>query len=308
MRLFALALVYAIVFLTGCSSGDPGTDSSTRAPSNTATPTPTGELTGTRAATATPTPTPIPTPIPPTPSPTVSPTPIPIFHDPPYTVAIDAGHGGPYYSGASFRDADGNLWIEKGLTLDTALRLDVLLRQASYNTVLIRDGDYTLTPFAWDDYRGSMINETQARVDMANAAQADILVSLHFNGSTDSSLGGTETYYNPDRSFGYQSYGLAFYAQQKMLLAIADLGHDVRDRGLRNDAEVGGDPANDHSYLLGTNDYFRPSLMPGIIAEPLFLSNAADAAVIARDDARQRIAEAYREAIEAYFAWLPPTR
>ena len=237
--------------------------------------------------------------------PSASPTPFPIYHGGPYTVAIEAGHGGPDWFGGAGLDADGGRLLEKDLALDTALRLDELLREAGFETVLVRDGDFTLTVFDGADYRPSMIAETQARVDLANASGADILVSIHFNGAVYSSLRGTETYYNPDRSFGAESFALASFVQGELLSALAGLDHDVNDRGVRNDAEVGGDPTNAHSYLLGTNDGFRPSLMPGIISEALFLSNPDDAARIAEEETRQRLAEAYRDGIAAYFAWLP---
>ncbi len=288
----AFALL-ALIVLAACATGDSGTIASTVEPSS---------------ATITPTPGPSPLVVPMvpvgTPTQTFAPTPVPIYHGSPYTVAIEAGHGGPDWIGAGGFDAEGNHLAEKDLALDTALRLDELLREAGFETLLIRDGDFTLTPFDGADYRPSMIAETQARVDLANEQGADILVSIHFNGSTATALRGTETYYNPDRSFGAESYALASFVQAEALSALADLGHGVNDRGVRNDAEVGGDPNNAHSYLLGTNDGFSPSLMPGIISEALFLSNAVDAARAAEEETRQALAEALRDGIVAYFAWL----
>ena len=185
-----------------------------------------------------------------------------------------------------------------------ALRLDVLLREAGYQTILTRAGDYTLTAFDPADYRLSQRIEMQARVDKANQAQADIIVSVHFNGADDRSQAGTEVYYNPDRSFGENNRALAVFLHDALISAIRALGYDVSDRGVKNDAEVGGDPNNPHSHLLGTNADFRPSLMPGVIVEPLFLSNDQEADLLRRDDVRQAIAAAYKTGIDAYFAWL----
>ncbi len=224
---------------------------------------------------------------------------------PPFTVAIDAGHGGPYYFGATHLDGQGNIdLIEKEIDLDVALRLDALLRDAGYQTLLTRDGDYTLTPFDPADFRASQRNELQARVDKANQAQADIIVSVHFNGADDRSQSGTEVYYNPERSFGESNRALAVFVHDALISAIRSLGYDDRDRGVKNDSEVGGDPSNPHSYLLGTDKDFRPSLMPGIIAEPLFLSNDQEADLLRRDDVRQTIAAAYKTGIDAYFGWV----
>jgi len=293
MRLLAPALaLLALLALAACSTGEPSTIASTHEPpSPTSTPTPSASPVRFMAVLVVP--------------PSASPTPVPIYHGGPYTVAIEAGHGGPNWFGAVGYDANGNRLAEKELALDTALRLDELLRKAGFETVLIRDGDFTLTPFDGADYRPSMIAETQARVDLANERGVDIIVSIHLNGSVLSSLRGTETYYNPDRPFGAESYALASFVQVEVLSALTGLGHDVNDRGVRNDAEVGGDPNNAHSYLLGTNDGFVPSLMPGIISEALFLSNPEDATRIAEEETRQRLAEAYRDGISAYFAWLP---
>ncbi len=241
----------------------------------------------------------------PTPLLTPSATPIPIHHPPPYTIAIDAGHGGPSYFGAVHRDASGNVdLIEKDVNLDVALRLDALLRSAGYRTVFTRSGDYTITPFIGGDTATNRRDELQARVDLVNQAQADILVSIHFNGSDDKSTAGTEVYYNPDRPFGSNSYGLADLIDQSLVNAFHGLGYDVRDRGVKNDADVHGDPSNPHSWLLGTNPGFGPSLMPGMIGEALFLSNDAEAALILKDGTPEAIAQGYKAGIDAYFGWL----
>jgi N-acetylmuramoyl-L-alanine amidase len=215
---------------------------------------------------------------------------------------IDAGHGGPNYSGA-YSPSTG--LIEKDVNLDVALRLAPLLTAAGYNTILTRYGDYTLTEFNADTAIERR-DEIQARVDLANELQADILVSVHFNGSSATYLRGLEVYYNPDREFGHFNYALAELTRQGLLSSIRATGYDVVDRGVKNDALVGGDPRNPHSWLLGTNDGFRPSLMPGIIAEAMFMSNYLDAEQLQRPEMRQAIADGYRQGIDSYFAWMQP--
>jgi N-acetylmuramoyl-L-alanine amidase len=239
-----------------------------------------------------------------TPSPTPSASPIPIYHPPPYTVAIEAGHGGPGYWGASARDADGNVWIEKDLALSVALRVHDLLSETGYNTVLIRSDDSTLTWWDAANYRSSMIAETQERVRVANESGADALLSIHFNGWGDSSQHGTEGYCNPDRSFGTESCRLTWFVQQALVAGIRGAGYDIADRGIKNDGLVNGDPQNQHSFALGTNANFSPSLMPGTIAEVLFLSNPDDLAFMRRADAVDVIAQAFVEGLNQYFSWL----
>ena len=286
------ALALALVLLAACSSA-------ASEPSDTATArfTPASIL-RTSSPSATPTPVSTPTPSPaPTPSPTSSPTPIPIFHPPPYTVAIDAGHGGTQF-GAS-RDG----LIEKDVNMDVAFRLELLLREAGYQTYLVRAGDYAFVPYDPDN-RAFTKADIQVRVENANVQQADILVSIHHNGNDDSGQSGTEVYYNPDRPYGGYSYALADVIQQSLVSALKAAGYETRDRGVRNDADVNGDPNNPHSWLLGTNDDFRPSLMPGMIGEALFITNPKDAEQLQKPEMRQTIAEGYKAGIDAYFGWF----
>jgi len=187
--------------------------------------------------------------------------------------------------------------------MDIAFRLDALLREAGYNTYLIRAGDYAFVPYDPDN-RAFTRADIQARVDNANAQRADILVSIHHNGNDDPSQSGTEVYYNPDRPYGYYSWALADVVQQSLVAALKGAGYEPRDRGVKNDAEVNGDPDNPHSWLLGTNDGFRPSLMPGIIGEALFVTNESDAGQLQKPEVRQAIAEGYKAGIDAYFAWF----
>jgi N-acetylmuramoyl-L-alanine amidase len=221
-----------------------------------------------------------------------------ILHPPPYTVFIDAGHGtldsGAYNLGMA----------EKDINLDIAVRLAPMLSAAGYNVVLSRWGDYTLSPFPSNTYENRR-DEIQARVDLANEKRADILVSVHFNGGPRSARG-LEIYYNPDRTFGGYNWTLADLVRHGLVNNIRSAGYDVPDRGVKNDASVCCNPANPHSWILGTNNGFRPSMMPGIIGEAMFLSNYTEAGQLGRPEMRQAIADGYKAGIDAYFAWILP--
>ena len=297
--------------LTACGTGQAAaptlTPSLSLVASRTPSPTPPAIASLAPAATLDPTPppTPDPTPVPtPAPTPTISPQPVAINHAPPYTIAIDPGHGGPNYTGAVATDTDGNVWLEKDLNLDVARRVQVLLTQAGYSVVMLRTSDSTLTSFDPKDYWGSVKREAQARVDEANASQADALVAIHFNGWTDASQAGTEAYCDPDRSFAANSCQLASLVEQALVNDVRADGYDVTDRGLKNDSDVNGPASDPHSWDLGTNADFRPSFMPGTIVETLFLSNPGDLAYIREAGALDVIAGAYAKGIESYFSWL----
>ena len=310
-RAHTWAPLFAFLLLIACGAGQAAAPTLTPAASDVASrtlslaPTPTASPTSAATSEPTPAPTPEPTPVPtPAPTPTISPQPIAIGHSPPYTIAIDPGHGGPNYTGAVATDTDGNVWIEKDLNLDVAKRVQVLLTQAGYNVVMLRTSDSTLTNFDPNDYWGSVKQEAQARVDLANASQADALVAIHFNGWTDASQAGTEAYCDPERSFAANSCQLASLIQQTLVNDVRADGYDVNDRGLKNDSGVNGPASDPHSWDLGTNADFRPSLMPGTIVETLFLSNPGDLAYIRRAEALDVIAGAYAKGIESYFSWL----
>lgn len=224
----------------------------------------------------------------------------------PYTVAISAGHGGPDNVGAAHTNAQGEAdLVEKDLNLDVARRLDRLLRAGGYRTVLIRDGDYSLATTVPNDFAASVRGESQARADKANAAGADVVLAIHFNGG-DREASGTGVYYDPDRTFGDKSRMLATTIYQALINAFHELGYDVREHGVMNDsmtaaAELSG---TGHTFLLGESPGFRSSQMPSIIGEALFVSNDTEAAMLQRDDVRQAIAQAYKGGIDEYFSRL----
>jgi N-acetylmuramoyl-L-alanine amidase len=238
-----------------------------------------------------------PQPAPPAPPGPVAPL-VEILHPPPYTVFIDAGHGG-LDSGAANQGLE-----EKNVNLDVAARLAPMLSAAGYNVVMSRWGDYTLSPFPSNTYENRR-DEIQARVDVANSVRADILVSIHFNGGPKSARG-LEVYYNPDRVFGGYNITLADLTRQGLVNHIRATGYDIPDRGIKNDAGVCCNPANPHSWILGTNSGFRPSMMPGIIGEAMFLSNNSEAEMLKSGDMRQAVANGYKAGIDAYFAWILP--
>jgi N-acetylmuramoyl-L-alanine amidase len=242
------------------------------------------------------------------PPPYVPPSALPssFIHAPPYKVFIDAGHGGREVG------TSGGGWPEKNMNLDIAHRLQQILTPMGYHVVMDRTGDYSLTNLTTVDAIQRR-DEIQARVDVANSVGADVLISIHHNGSGSPSIRGTEVYYNPDRVYGNFNLALAQFTHSGLVTSIRNNGYDTVDRGIKNDGLVGGDPRNPHSWILGTNVGFpRPSLMPGIIGEALFMTNSFDMNQLANANMRQAEAQGYASGINAYFGWIqsqvpPPT-
>ena len=217
-------------------------------------------------------------------------------------IAISAGHGGPHNTGAVHHDRAGRVdLVEKDLNLEIARRLDALLRAEGYATVMLRDGDYSVSPEGGAETPEQIRAESQARADIANQHHADVLVVIHHNGSEDPLISGSEVYYNPERSFGDRSRRLATAIHDALLAKLRALPYAVTDRGVKDDAPIGERYGQPHTYLFGESAGFRATTMPAALGEALFVSNDTEAALLQRDDVEQAIAEAYRDGIEAYF-------
>ncbi len=168
------------------------------------------------------------------------------------TVVIDPGHGGIDRGGIP-----GQRIPEKTMTLDTAFRLDALLRAAGFRTILTRRDDTFVS--------------LPARVAIANAQRDAIFISIHYNAAPRAEGEGFETYY-----YSRRSARLASACYSKIIQAWPGLRRGVKTRGF---------------YVI------RKTNIPAVLVEPGFLTNPTDAAQISRPAMRQRIASLLAAAI-----------
>jgi N-acetylmuramoyl-L-alanine amidase len=116
------------------------------------------------------------------------------------TIVVDAGHGGKDNGGTSGRGSN-PFQREKDLTLDTAKRVREFLRRSGFRVVMMREGDYFV--------------ELDERVARANKEGSHaILVSIHYNATSNSSKNGAETYY-----WRADSHGLATRIESHLVSA-----------------------------------------------------------------------------------------
>jgi len=235
-------------------------------------------------------------------------------------VYIDPGHGG-LDTGTVGYTGDGREVMEKTVTLAIALRTAALLRAAGATVVLSRSTDTLpgltsadLTPDGQALTPPGVLEDLQRRIDRANTSGAALLLSIHLNSFSDPSIGGVETYYDAARPFSAQNLRLANLVQQDVVAALHDAGYTTPDRGIIDDADLqteslGALPATyNHLALLGpaVPGQLQPSEIPGVLSEPLFLSDPAEAAA-ALDPAMQNlIAAGYARAIEQYLSVQHP--
>jgi N-acetylmuramoyl-L-alanine amidase len=222
-------------------------------------------------------------------------------------VFVDPGHGGKEI-GASTTLDDGTKLIEKDLNLKVAGKLIALLKDAGIGVATSRttDAQVDTTRDLNNDTKINLTDDLQARVDGANAVKADILVSVHFNGIDDPTKKGTQTFYSEGRPFSGKSQDLATLVQASLLRNIGAAGYQSADRGATTDSRILGQGS--HYYLLGPESptIRRPSEMPGVIGEPLFVTSPDDAGALRQEKVLDAVARGYFEGIKAYFDKYPP--
>ena len=168
------------------------------------------------------------------------------------TVVIDAGHGGK-----DSGESPNQLLREKDMALDTARRLQPILRRNGLRTVMTRSGDYFV--------------ELDDRVAIADRyGPRAILVSIHYDASRGWARGAHTNFWRSD------SHGLAVRVQR----------HLIGNTGLANRGIV-------RRVLRLTHN----PTVPSILCECGFLTNREDADRIRTPEFRQRIAQGIADGI-----------
>jgi N-acetylmuramoyl-L-alanine amidase len=213
-------------------------------------------------------------------------------------IALDPGHGGD-----SFGTRAPLGLLEKELTLDIAQRLRKLLEADSFEVVMTREQDRSVS--------------LEERGLAANRDGADIFVSIHLNWIENLKARGVETYYlgatdDPyltrlaaaeNRESGYsmtdmrrlldriyadvrqaKSRTLAEVVQASLFRSLGKVNPGIENRGVK---------AAPFIVLLSTE-------MPAILAEVSCLSNEDEAALLTKPLYRQYIAEALAAGIRSY--------
>jgi N-acetylmuramoyl-L-alanine amidase len=232
------------------------------------------------------------------------------------TIFVDPGHGGKD-PGTSGTTTSGRTIYEKDLTLAVARQLSTILRDDGYTVVLSRNSDTLVTQTLPGDVNGKLLSaagahrDIVARVACANAANAQLLIAIHFDAYADPAVNGAETLYDSARPFAAANRRLANLAQSAMLARMRALGWAVPDRGVIDDSSAGTPALTTEGTLYGhllelgpaASGWLKfPSAMPGILAEPLFLTHPAEADVAVSADGQHAIAAGLAQAIGAYFA------
>jgi N-acetylmuramoyl-L-alanine amidase len=215
-----------------------------------------------------------------------------------HRIVLDPGHGGEN----SGTRTPGGL-EEKNLTLDIARRVKTSLERYSFDVLMTRDDDESVT--------------LRERADFANRERADIFVSIHVNWLEGSRESGVETYYlgpsdDPfvtrlaadenvesghslaelrellDRIYAGvrqdKSQGLARAIDTSLYKSLKRVNPELRDRGVKTAPFI---------VLVDTR-------MPAVLAEVAALSSAAEASMLEKPLYREYIADSLAAGIASY--------
>ena len=208
----------------------------------------------------------------------------------PRTVVIDPGPGGP----ATGKVNEALKLFATTYTLDTALRLKKILETRGWKVVLTRSDDRQLKPSKQDDL--------QRRAQIADEADADVFVSIHFNAVAEQveKVSGAEVYrftprhqppvtraqrrlddevLNPGNGNDAWNSLLAYSIQRRLLEEMK-----LDDRGFKHDRLA----------------VLRLVSCPAVLVEGGFLSNTSEAKKIATAAYRQQLAETIGNGLAAY--------
>lgn len=208
-------------------------------------------------------------------------------------VVIDAGHGGIYNHARAgrLREKDVNLWM--------SLELASMLSARGYRVGMTRTDDRTvmvddIPTWNWDGGRGLWsygrdgvqfgdppLDDLQARVNVANAAGADLFVSIHNNGARSRRARGTETWVAPSDP---QGLALARQVQRAVVQSTR-----LRNRGT---FQTG-------FYVL------RWSNMPAVLVEGAFMSNRAEGRKLGSAFFRRNLARGIATGIDRWLQSNP---
>ncbi len=194
-------------------------------------------------------------------------------------IVIDAGHGG---EDGGTQSADGTL--EKEINLAISMKLNTLLTEKGFKTVMTRDGDYLIYDEGSSAMREKKVSDIHNRMKIVEESGSCILLSVHQNYFTESKYSGTQVFYsknNPDSKI------LADAIQKSVVSAL-------QPDNTRQIKESGTD-----IYLLYHSE------VPSVMVECGFMSNEAEADKLKDEEYQQNMAQAIADGLISYIESNP---
>ena len=185
-------------------------------------------------------------------------------------VVIDAGHGGKDPGKVGINGV-----LEKEVNLSIALRLKRLMEQNGVLVVMTREEDKDL---ASEQATKRKNEDLRARAMLVSDTAPMVLVSVHQNSFPEAEVDGAQVFYYSGSAEGKQ---LGSMVQERLKKELGDGNHRVAK-------------ANKEYFLL------KKAECPAVIVECGFLSNPAEAALLASEEYQEKIAFAIHLGIMEY--------
>jgi len=190
-----------------------------------------------------------------------------------WDVVLDPGHGGQQVGARGRRGT-----AEKTVTLDIARRLKRHLEQAGLRVMLTRAGDQTVA--------------LAQRSELGKRSGAWAFLSIHANAAKNASASGFEVYYLPDAA--RYGRGVAYASTRAPADASYRLAQLIQ-REFRRDW-----PLKDRGIKQARFHVLKHTLIPAVLVETGFLTNARDESLLNDPAMREEIARRLANALLAF--------
>ena len=204
-----------------------------------------------------------------------------------------------------------------------------ILRAKGFRVVVSRTGNSSVVLLKPQDVSGQELSllgahdDVAARDVCANDAKANVMVGIYFDAGSPGSAGSV-TLYDADRTFAAANLTLANLVQNDVLTNMNARGWDIPNEGVQSDTgfgSVSGNPASgglaaeaaayNHLLLIGPAQagfFSTPSEMPGVVIEPLFITDPFEGSIAASPKGQKVIAQGIASALEQFLAPPPVAR
>lgn len=194
-------------------------------------------------------------------------------------IIIDAGHGG---EDGGTQSADGTL--EKEINLLICLKINKLLIEKGFETVMIRDGDYMIYDDSATSQREKKVSDIHNRLKIVEEHKNCILLSIHQNYFNESKYYGTQVFYSKNNP---NSKLLADSIQKTVVSAL----QPENERQIKESGK--------NIYLL------YHSQVPSVMVECGFMSNEAEAERLKDEEYQFKMAQSIVDGLIRYIESNP---
>lgn len=186
------------------------------------------------------------------------------------TIAVDPGHGGIDPGKVGINGS-----YEKDVNLAIGKYLKEILEKKKCRVIMTREAD---TGLYQESDSNKKVSDLRRRVEMMNAPEVDVVISVHQNSYTGENSKGAQVFYQRTSSQGEQ---MAKVIQAQLISSLGTWNHRQAK-------------ANDSYFLL------KKTTKPAVIVECGFLSNSEEAAKLCDETYQRQVAWAIAQGALTY--------